>query len=348
MNDTFFSLKEAIKSLLPKDRLSLLNYLEQQTKLDGFLETDLIAIFRKQEKSSKCPHCQSEKIGKWGNYKGRTRYKCTNCSKTFNELTGTAFHYLHNHQKALHYVAQMVSGKNLRTIAESCGISLKTSFDWRHKFMHALKNVDTPKLKGEVQADELFFPLSYKGLPGLEDKVGRKAFKRGTTRPKKKHQAIVLAVIDQQKEMHLIHTGQGTLNKKMVKKSLGKFIRKQRLEQKKDRLVFCTDRHHAYIDFANQKRLKHVTLASSYDQYVTTDGYSLARVNSLHNQLRRWVKPFYGVATKYLQRYLDYFHIIQKIKNFKEHFSLFLSYLLTFNSAFIPIKDITCKTNKTL
>lgn len=78
------------------------------------------------------------------------------------------------------------------------------------------------------------------------------------------------------------------------------------------------------------------------------DGHSLARVNSLHNQLRRWLSPFYGVATKYLQRYLDYFHIIQKIKDFKEHFSEFLDHLLTFNSVFIPTKDIKHKTNNIL
>lgn len=348
MNDAFSTLKEAINSLLPQDRLSLLNYLEQQTKLDNFLQADLIKIFHAKQKTYQCPHCQSTKNQKWGTYKGRIRYKCTNCSKTFNELTGTAFHYLHNHQKALEYITQMVSGKNLRTIAQACGISLKTAFDWRHKFMHALNQVDTPKLKNEVQVDELFFPLSYKGLTGLEDKIGRKALKRGTTRPKKKNQAIVLVAIDQQKEMHLTHTGQGTLTKKMVKKSLDKFIRKQRLNQKKERLIFCSDRHLAYVDFAKKKRVKHITLASNYDQYVTADGYSLASVNSLHNQLRRWLRPFYGVATKYLQRYLDYFHIIQKIKNFKDLFSSFLAYLLTFNSVFIPIKDLTYKTNNIL
>ena len=43
---------------------------------------------------------------------------------------------------------------------------------------------------------------------------------------------------------------------------------------------------------------------SSVDMYV----------NSLDNLYERWVNPFYGVATKYLPQYLNWFVFFEKVK----------------------------------
>ena len=38
---------------------------------------------------SDCPHCHSQKIGRWGYQSGLQRLRCQDCGKCFNSLTGT-------------------------------------------------------------------------------------------------------------------------------------------------------------------------------------------------------------------------------------------------------------------
>ena len=40
-----------------------------------------------------CGHCQSDRIGTWGRANGLRRYKCKECGRTFNALTGTPHPY---------------------------------------------------------------------------------------------------------------------------------------------------------------------------------------------------------------------------------------------------------------
>jgi hypothetical protein len=37
----------------------------------------------------------------------------------------------------------------------------------------------------------------------------------------------------------------------------------------------------------------------------------------MDNLYERWIKPFYGVATKYLPQYLNWFVFLEKVKNSK-------------------------------
>ena len=36
-----------------------------------------------------CPHCGGDSVRKWGQANGKPRYRCRDCRKTFNPLTGT-------------------------------------------------------------------------------------------------------------------------------------------------------------------------------------------------------------------------------------------------------------------
>ena len=36
-----------------------------------------------------CPHCRSANVGSWGRACGLKRYRCRECRKSFNALTGT-------------------------------------------------------------------------------------------------------------------------------------------------------------------------------------------------------------------------------------------------------------------
>ncbi|MFK7947133.1 MAG: IS1595 family transposase, partial [Saprospiraceae bacterium] len=67
---------------------------------------------------------------------------------------------------------------------------------------------------------------------------------------------------------------------------------------------------------------------------------SISRVNAIHSRLKRWLTKFNGVATKYLQNYLHYFRLWDKVKSFKERFYNFLQFSVQDNQAFIRVCDI--------
>src|SRR5208282_4359327 len=49
----------------------------------------LLKVGRDRIASFGCPHCGGDDVRPWGKAGGKPRYRCTNCRKTFNPLTGT-------------------------------------------------------------------------------------------------------------------------------------------------------------------------------------------------------------------------------------------------------------------
>ena len=65
-----------------------------------------------------------------------------------------------------------------------------------------------------------------------------------------------------------------------------------------------TDRHNAYPGTARNLGLTHKALCSATD---VRGAYHVQNVNSMHAHLKAFMKPFRGVATKYLDNYLGYY-----------------------------------------
>lgn len=61
--------------------------------------------------------------------------------------------------------------------------------------------------------------------------------------------------------------------------------------------VICTDSHKSYIKLAKDNVAERIQIASGKHKNGV---YHISHVNSLHSKLEKWVKPFNGVATKYL------------------------------------------------
>ena len=123
-----------------------------------------------------CGHCKSAKFGTWGHASGLRRYKCKDCGRTFNALTGTPLAQLHRRAAWLDYARAMVDLVSLREAEERADISLDTSFRWRHRFLQAAKDKRPSAVTGIVEADETFILKSEKGSRKIS---GRKPRKRG-------------------------------------------------------------------------------------------------------------------------------------------------------------------------
>ena len=56
---------------------------------------DAIALIETRfEAAPACGHCKSENLGTWGRTSDLRRYKCRDCKRTFNALTGTPLAHL--------------------------------------------------------------------------------------------------------------------------------------------------------------------------------------------------------------------------------------------------------------
>lgn len=101
-----------------------------------------------------------------------------------------------------------------------------------------------------------------------------------------------------------------------------------------------------YKYFAKTKDLVHKIIAASYGQTKTRDGYDIQRVNQLHQNLKQWLAPFNGLATKYLQNYLQFYRIAKRlnsINNFKEHLKKIYQFVLAVIPSFVRYKDIDAR-----
>ena len=125
-----------------------------------------------------CGHCGSRRVGGWSSQAGLKRYRCKDCAKTFNALTGTPLAQLHRRDVWFSYASAVADGLSLRKAAKRCGISLDTAFRWRHRFLTTAKDVKAKVVAGIVEADETFIRKSVKGSKRL---VGRAPRKRGST-----------------------------------------------------------------------------------------------------------------------------------------------------------------------
>ena len=146
-----------------------------------------------------CPHCTSEHIVRFGKYKGRQRYKCKACCKTFSDMTNTVLYRTRKGNEWIAFVECMFKGYSLRKSAEIVGVTWVTLFYWRHKLLSALKKMDFDQFEGIVEADETYFLYSEKGKRGITGRKPRKRGGKSKYRGISKEQVCVLVARDRMK-----------------------------------------------------------------------------------------------------------------------------------------------------
>lgn len=342
MSDALSLVIEAINKLDNQDLSALkvhLQTVETGEILEGLTPIQMYELEVTESDSSCCPHCLSLNVIGWGVYKNRKRFMCHNCNRTFNELTGTVWHYLHSHEKFKNFIRCMVQQMSIRASAEEVSVCVSTAFFWRHKLLKALYRIEQNQLKDEIQVDETYILESNKGEKDIVTEYNRKSRKRGGKASKRgisNEQVCIIVASDNQDNTVLEIAGKGRLTKKNVHQTLDKKIRKQRV----NRAIFVTDKHQSYREFVEQKRLIHQTVVAHNKQFTNIDGFNINRVNAIHSRLKRWFVTFNGVATKYLQNYLHYFRLWDKANSFKERFHNFLRFSVQDNQTFIKVCDI--------
>lgn len=253
--------------------------------------------------SLSCPHCNSYDSHKWGKLRGLQRYRCKGCKKTYTALTGTPIANLHHIDLWMNYMGELIKGSTVHEAAASCRIDPKTSFRWRHRFLAMLDSAHECKLEGIIEMDETFFLNSKKGNKNLD----RSARKRGGTASQRgRSKEHVAVVIGQDRSGHIHYSVMQDFNHDNLKSDL--------LDSMQKDVVLCTDSSPVYKALASRENLKHKPVNLSQGIRVIDGVYHIQHVNSYHSRLKKWIGKFHGVATKYLDHYVNWQRVIERTR----------------------------------
>jgi transposase-like protein len=306
-------IKQIFYELSSTEQEKILEDLLQERELKGEVQKQAAIEIQKSRNKKPCPHCKCDKTHKRGFQNKLQMYVCTECKKWYNETTGTPLHGIHLKTKWQSYLKCMEQGMAIKSIAKELKISIQTSFDWRHKILSSLSSLVPEKLEGKVECDELELALNEKGSHRLK----RKARKRGSDSNRNKDtgalnvvQVVTAIERDSKKSMYFRVAETKRLSELDVKKALdGKL---------NPGTTLITDKHSAYRAFSkSNKDITHHTLKASDHVDKNNKNIHLQTVNNTHFRLRKFLTPFNGVSTKYLQNYLNWFAYSSKLREHK-------------------------------
>ena len=283
--------------------------LEQVPKLDPSQKNTLTSALKTQanpilERLSKelinhsiCIHCQSKRLRKHGFSSGRQRFYCNDCSKSFVCTRGTAYFYQHKPELWEKYLKHMLDLDSIRRCAKALGISVSTSFFWRHRYLKATENTFEPRLEGIIEADETYFRESQKGSRALKRPARKRGSKASSAGLNNKDWVAVLTAKDRSHHEydHVLEAVSGI----QINNCLGKKVA--------DQSVLCTDGQPAYHKLCAEHHLHHVVLKGSR---VTDSLYHIQNINAYHSVIKRCISTMRGVASQYLPKYLGWFRML--------------------------------------
>ena len=281
-----------------------------------------------------CRKCGSSEIKKYGrDINGKQRYKCKSCGCTFTKTSFSAYAHSHCSEDTWKkYIRLLLLRRPLMCCAEECNISVRTAFLWRHKILSLLQHdQDNRTMNGIVEVDDTFFSVSYKGNHKKSTRfvMPRKAFKRGSdNKSMSGRKACVFCVVERKGNVYAEVLGIGSASEKMLDYAL-----KSRLLN--DTIVVADKAHSIKKYFSNTE----IELIQTQAHVVPRDPssppeikgvYHLQNVNNLHKRFRQFMKNYSGVATKYLNHYLNLFiwfenHKVNSNADFENEFYSYIS-----------------------
>ena len=243
-----------------------------------------------------CPRCRCEYVTKAGVHNGRQVYKCKSCKYQFRETAKSLVYHLHKYPLILDYLKCMLEGKSLRACAREVGISLPTSFRWRHKILSAIQGLEGGiTFSGITEADELLMQYSEKGRRYKSPEEKEQAMK--TVHPN----VAVLVMTDREGNLLFKHTGENKVQNSQIKEELKRRVSENNL-----------------ICFKPNDEFKQAVMESPSKKVIVrrkTKGLAIYSVNVAEKKITNflvWMMRFRGVATKYLQNYLMWFVVMNK------------------------------------
>lgn len=309
-NNNNLTLEEINKILAPlneenlkivKDFLhSLIN------NLNGENFASSLYIYSKEGTARICPKCKSANIKKNGKRNGKQRYKCKDCNHVFSLNSSISFKNTKlNFHTRYQFIEYTLEDLTLRNISNLLGISIPTAHLMRHKLFETVKFFqDTVILSGSIYADELMFSRNAKDGRPL------------TYRPFRKHGSEIKRI--EQRRIDLVTVmmafdDNGHCLLKKIKTGKNKSAQMDKFFKKRVKInaTLFTDGQKHYETIAEFINAIHVVDKGNYE---ISDDHQ--KINDFSSPVKFFIeKKHKGVATTYLQKYLDWYSFRYFIQN---------------------------------
>ena len=245
-----------------------------------------------------CPHCGG-KASRFGIKRGKQRYICKSCGKTYVETTNTIRLYSQQDKATWDTVAEDTANfLPLRVTAEKLGLSTQTIFRMRHKILFGLDRQEdkNPTVLGNTsEIDETYVPDSYKGSPLPADfyrgprKNGKKALKRGLSN----EQVCICTIVERGGKQFAITVNRSRPSNEEAIKAYAPHLMP-------GTIVVC-DGLNSYPAVGEASNTVIVSINKKEDK---EQGYRNSQaVSGFHSLIKHVYAGYRGVATKYLNRY---------------------------------------------
>lgn len=285
------------------EQLQIIAQLQEVIKNDA----DLGQVTQKY--CEKCPYCETDQIIIHGSYKNRRRYLCKGCGKTFTDQTDTPLHNIKKQDKFLDFIDLSMGSEaylSIREISKKIGISIQTSFEWRHKLLLSLK-IEPDGFSDITEIDDVWFLYSQMGRKGL--KYSRK---RGGAKNKQgdnDFQAKVLITSDRKKHIDMTLIRIGRMCKDDIARTVG--------DKFDENTTLVSDKHGSISAFAKDFGINHKTFKAK--DHTLDKEYHVQYVNYLASRLKSVINNHLrGVSTKYLQNYVNWIMAKELYKEVQE------------------------------
>jgi transposase-like protein len=245
-----------------------------------------------------CVRCGSDGVIRWGSAHGLPRFRCKDCRRTFNPLTGTSLAGLKKRSRWNRHAESLGRGEVLRKVAGACGVHISTAHRWRHRFLAATL-CQGPEVNGIVEVDETWVRRSAKGQRRVRRSLGRPPRRRGSDQGvlgRSRQQLYVVVARDRSG-----NTWDGVVDQVTTRdlvEVLSPHIAKD--------AVLCSDGWRAYRSAAAKLGVKHEVLSGKAKER-RRGPFHLQNVNNYHGRWKGWMNRFHGVASSYLPNYVAWF-----------------------------------------
>lgn len=267
-----------------------------------------------------CPNDNEHHIQKNGkSVDGKQRYRCKTCGKTFFAIQDNLISNVNQDVSVwIKFIRGMLNQNTLEEISDICNISKSTACNWRLRVFQALELLSQEtKLSGVIVADDTRFDYNFKGNHGESFISIRGERKRGNSNTKQnfqKNQICVMCAIDEYGNSFSRVAGFGTPNSARVVNAF-----KNKIEIT-DNNILVADGANYYkktyetYNFA-ELNLKKTLKKGSRCVPDTSDQYHIQKINAYHSKLKRFMRKYNGVSSRYLPGYLLLFDYLENTRN---------------------------------
>jgi len=244
----------------------------------------------------RCPHCAGRRLQLWGSFSGRRRQRCLDCRRTFSDFTGTWLAHGKRPGSWTGFIDCMRLGLSVRAAGRRVGIHKDTAWRWRHRILVEHLRLGWPQLAGTVETMERLTLVCRKGERGLPPLPRTHRCRLLANRER----AWLLIARDREGGTFADVTGGVQPTRRDLEEVLAPRCGRVRLLLAKRPI---------YAWFAAAHGFRYARAMPPFEE---DSQFNIRQVFTYDRRMRAWLSRFFGVATRYLDRYLRWYALVDR------------------------------------